>query len=79
LTNSASKTAEFLRQKTTTKTIFEGTYTAKKQDIYLNEFEIVNAKTGLALGDDVTFYLSIDGEEVASETIKYNASATSYS
>ena len=72
LKNNTTKTAEFPVNETNRKTLFDGTYTAKKWDVYLNEFAIIfnsgatfaSAISGYA--DDITFYLSIDGEEVGS-------------
>ena len=64
LENDLDKDVEFVANDTTRKVVFDGTYTAKKADIYLNEFAV----DGTALGNDVksaTFYLYIDGEEVA--------------
>ena len=64
LENNLDKDVEFVANDTTRKVVFDGTYTAKKADIYLNEFTVV----GNALGNDVksaTFYLYVDGEEVA--------------
>jgi hypothetical protein len=45
------------------KVVFEGTYTAKKGDIKLNEFNV----TGTYVGNDnkISFYVLIDGDEVA--------------
>jgi hypothetical protein len=71
LKNSETKTAEFVTQKTTKRTVFDGTYTAKKNDVYLNEF-IIEETTAKHLNskDDITFYLYIDGKAVADSTLK---------
>jgi hypothetical protein len=39
LTNTA-KDVEFLSKQAARKVIFDGTYTAQKQDVYLNEFAV---------------------------------------
>ena len=63
----SSSNIEFPKNETNRKTVFEGTYTAKKSDIYLNEFAIVDqnsiAKT-IDSSNELTFYVSIDGTEV---------------
>ena len=63
LENSLTKDVEFFQNETARKTVFEGTYTAKKGDINLNKFSIQGASLGA--NNKITFYLSIDGEEVA--------------
>ena len=63
LENNISKDVEFIIDSTTRKTVFDGTYTAKKGDVNLNSFYI----DGTQPANDknvVTFYVSIDGEEV---------------
>ena len=65
LENNLTKDVEFLKNETNRKVVFDGTYTAKKADIDLNKFT-VNAKSNAFDGKNkVTFYLFIDGEEVA--------------
>ena len=64
LTNSVSKDVEFRNNESNRKVVFDGTYTAKKGDIKLNEFT-VQGNANPVTGSTVTFYLSIDGEEVA--------------
>jgi hypothetical protein len=59
-----------LNKQTSRKTIFDGTYTASKQDVYLNGFAVTDTtytatSTGNLL-DNITYYLSIDGKEVGS-------------
>ena len=63
---SSSNDIEYKNGEVNKLVIFDGTYTAKKGDIYLNEFKVtggdlsaLNAKT------KITFYLSLDGDEVA--------------
>ena len=69
LTNtlSSSDDIEFLNKETNRYTVLEGTYTAKKQDIYLNEFSVTYSSSLSNLNDktSVRFYLTIDGDEVA--------------
>ena len=63
LENKLTKDVEFLQNETNRKVVFDGTYTAKKADIDLNKFAI--AWAGIGNGHKVTFYLFVDGEEVA--------------
>ena len=64
LTAGSNKDVEILEKQTTRKTIYEGTYTATKQDIYLNGFAV---KGDSNIGSsEITYYLSIDGKEVGS-------------
>ena len=61
------KDVEFLSKQTSRKTIFDGTYTATKWDLYLSEFAVrLDWATMPSAGNEVTFYLSIDGKEVGS-------------
>ena len=62
LENNADDTVEFVVKETNRKVVFDGTYTAKKADIYLNSFRIDGAAF---THGNVTFYLYLDGEEVA--------------
>ena len=64
LENNASKEVEFITNSTTRKTVFDGTYTAKKGDVYLNSFYIDGTKPANNGENVVTFYVSVDGEEV---------------
>lgn len=63
LENNLTKTVEFMKNETNRKVVFDGTYTARKGDVYLNKFSIDG--TAIA-GDknDVEYYVFIDGEEV---------------
>ena len=61
LENNISKRVEFVREETSRKTVFDGTYTAKKGDVYLNTVLI----SWDAKDDDITFYVFIDGDEIA--------------
>ncbi|MBO7505393.1 hypothetical protein J6T66_04645 [bacterium] len=56
-----------MNKETNRYTVLEGTYTAKKQDIYLNEFSVTYSSSLSNLNDktSVRFYLTIDGDEVA--------------
>ena len=64
LENDLTKTVEFVLQQTSRKVVFDGTYTAKKWDVYLNTV-VISGDTALD-DNDVTFYVSIDGQEVTS-------------
>ena len=70
LENELTKSQEFKQEKTTSDiTVFEGTYTAKKQDLTLTDVNYTPA-TPLANEDDsITFNLYIDGKQVASTDI----------
>ena len=61
--NNLTKDVEFIRQQTSRKVVFDGTYTAKKGDIDLNKFEVTG--TAPKTNNDVTFYLFVNGTEVA--------------
>ena len=63
LTNSLTKAVEFRNNEVNRKVVFDGEYTAKKGDLKLNEF-IMSGSNNIT-GSKVTFYLSIDGDEVA--------------
>ncbi len=63
LENDLTKNVEFTTKETTRKTVFDGTYTSKKGLVNLNTALITGS--GLPTGADVTFYLYVDGEEVA--------------
>jgi hypothetical protein len=65
LINNISKKAEFKTLETTTKTVFDGTFTAKKQDTHLNDVVVALANGSLASADNVTFHVYIDDDEVA--------------
>ena len=73
LTNSATKAVEFRNNESNRKVVFEGEYTAKKWAIKLNEFILSGSKTAAAVTGvntgTITFYLSIDGDEVADAQI----------
>ena len=62
---------EYLYEETNRKVVFEGTYTAKKADVYLASFYMTGTKPVLS-GNTITYYLSIDGEEVA-DTDMFNS------
>ena len=88
LTNSVSDDVEYNNKEVNTYTIFDGVYTAKKNDVYLNEFTVTpvyNGETDYAdsaahykanIKSKVTFYLSIDGDEVADKTLECNEAWT---
>ena len=75
-TNSLSKAVEVLDNDVTTKTVFDGTYTAKKNDVNLTDF-LVKADDAVASGVSITFYLYVDGKEVADTRIKAGATTGS--
>ena len=64
LENNITKDVEFLLNETNRKVVFDGTYTAKKGDVYLNTARIITGTAWPSAGNDVTFYLFIDGDEV---------------
>jgi hypothetical protein len=81
MTNSMTKEVEFNNKETNTKPVFEGTYTAKKGDVKLNEFiitsntditnKLVNGNTEI---HKVTFYVYIDDMDTAVADAKIECS-----
>ena len=74
LENKKSKTVEFTQWKSSTETIFEGTYTAKKKDVYLNSFKAVstaNADETAKRGnyDELALNVYVDGKKVATTDV----------
>jgi hypothetical protein len=74
LENSKSKTVEFTQGKSSTETIFEGKYTAKKKDVYLNSFKALSTATSseeakLAKYDELSMTLYINGDKVATTDV----------
>jgi hypothetical protein len=65
LENTLTKTVEFVKGKSDTKTIFEGKYTAKNRDVYLNEFIATAASTEFAKFDELALKVYVNGDEVA--------------
>jgi len=66
LENNLSTDVEFILNETSRKVVFDGTYTAKKGwDIDLNKFFIWSDEDISEAKNKITFYLFIDGEEVA--------------
>jgi len=65
LNKSNTKEAELIKWETNRKTIFDGTYTAKKGAVTLKNFTIkdTNSTTEFDTADKVTFYVTIDGEQ----------------
>jgi purine-nucleoside phosphorylase len=78
MTNSLTKEVEFANKESNRKVVFEGTYTAKKGDVKLNEFAIAKLASPTSTinrnKDKVTFYLTVDGDEVAD--VKYTNGST---
>ena len=74
LENNLSKTVEFMINETNRKVIFDGTYTARKGDVYLNSFTIESASstTYVEWNNDVEYYVFVDWEEVGN-TSAYNS------
>jgi len=65
LENDLTKNIQFVASETSRKTVFEGTYTAKKGDVYLDTAEIIPAVAYSQADWDLTFYIYVDGNEVA--------------
>ena len=66
LNKSNTKEAELIKGESNRKTIFDGTYTAKKGTVTLKNFTIKDTSPATASfnsGDKVTFYVTVDGEE----------------
>jgi hypothetical protein len=76
LTNTLTKAVEFKRNEANRKVVFEGTYTAKKGDLKLNEFTVTGNPYN---SGNVTFYLIVDGDEVADAKLDNAATATATS
>ena len=66
LKNNLSKTVEYPKGEANRNVVFDGTYTAKKSNITLNEFAIVGDDSQLPTDTTATFYIYVDGEEVGS-------------
>ena len=68
LENNLTKKVEVITDwSTVRKTVFDGKYTARKWDVALNEINIDSVGTDDLVADEaITFYVSINGEEVAS-------------
>ena len=74
LTSKVSKEVELIRNETNRKTIFEGTYTAKKGAVTLKEFIIrPDGAYGFNTTDKATFYITVNGEEYDAD---YDATVT---
>jgi len=80
LTNSVSDDVEYNNKEVNTWTIFDWVYTAKKSDVYLNAFTVTPVYNGADtiktaanwkanVESKITFYLSIDGDEVADKVL----------
>jgi len=66
-----SDEVEFKAGQIDKKIIFDGTYTAKKKDVYLNTFSFVeDANDPWDYANDMTVYLLIDGKPVADADLK---------
>ena len=78
LENTLTKKVEIITDWTSTKkVVFDGTYTASKGDVYLNEMTITEtAGKKLATDESISFYLTINGEEVSDSTINNTTTTT---
>jgi hypothetical protein len=78
LTNTiVSDTVEFKAGETDKKTIFKGTYTAKKKDVNINKFELLQTTTPTWKdANPLTAYLYLDGKAVADVEFKAGKTAT---
>ena len=65
LKNNLTKDVEVLNGETTTRVVFDGTYTAKKALVNLNKFYMSGTNALANSWVKVTWHLFIDGEEVA--------------
>jgi hypothetical protein len=73
LENTKSKTVELVTNKSDTQTIFEGKYTAKKKDVYLNSFTATSTSdvtAQLAKFDELSLNVIVDGNKVATTDVK---------
>jgi hypothetical protein len=59
LTNTLTKRVEFTTNDSSKKTVFDGTYTAKKGTVKLNS-ALITGECSEEINKDVTFYLTID-------------------
>ena len=78
LTNNLSKVVEFRNNESNRKVVFDGTYTAKKWGLKLNEF-IISGASVPATTWTVTFYLLIDGDEVADAKLNGTTATSTFS
>ena len=70
LSNTLTKAVDFVTRENSTRTVFEGTYTAQKQDVNLKSFAISGDRQ-LGNEENVTFRLLVDGTEV--KTASFNS------
>lgn len=64
LKNNLTKAVEFVKSETNNKVVFDGTYTAKNGTINLTDWTVVKNTATTSGAGKVTFYLSIDGDEI---------------
>ena len=80
LTRDLTKDVEFKNKASDRKPVFEGTYTTKKGAVKLNEFALAWDDTYLTEevmdNNKITFYLIIDGDEVADVKLWANLTAS---
>lgn len=67
LTRNNSRDVEFVNGQTADRVVFEGTYTAQKQDVTLKSIDIDG--TALDADENVEFHVYVDGTEVGSESL----------
>ena len=72
LDNTLTKTANIIANETTTRTLFDGSYIAKKQDVILNQYGITGDAL-LGANEYVTFHLYINGNEVSTMKLTNDA------
>jgi hypothetical protein len=81
LKNNITKDVEFANKATRTEIVFDGTYTAKKGDIELNEFKLEQSRdAAYQATNKVTFYVYVDDMKtaVADADAKYSTSDKKY-
>ena len=59
-------TVEYIVDEPATKVVYEGTYTAKKEDVKLNKFWLTGVITPAVNKNEVTYHVYINGTEVGS-------------
>ena len=67
LTRNNSRDVEFVNGQTADRVVFEGTYTAQKQDVTLKSIDIDG--TALDADENLEFHVYVDGTEVGSEQL----------
>ena len=91
LTNSLTKAVEYKNNESNRKVVFDWVYTAKKGDVKLNEFKLTANSSSIATAlsqtatdaalwhnNKVTFYVFIDGDEVADAKLALDTASSKY-